>query len=187
MYIFNYRSYAYSLISSHAYSFIGYYAYSFITGYAYSQGISESILGILMAAGSIFGIIGTFTYPRLQRRIGLERTGLFGLGSEIFCLCFCVAAVFAPGSPFDLLHRTRDSPSQNISMVLTTPSVMVDTIDNNTITYNITDISNISKTHSKPSSYISIGLYLGGLITARFGKCAYILIITWWSYCSTIW
>ena len=160
--------------TSSAYSVITSHKYSYITGYAYSQGISESILGILMAAGSIFGIIGTFTYPRLQRRIGLERTGLFGLGSEIFCLCFCVAAVFAPGSPFDLLHRTRDSPSQSVSMVTTTPSIIV---DNNTITYNVTDISNISKTHSEQSSYISIGLYLGGLIGARFGKCAYILII----------
>lgn len=138
-----------------------------MSGFAYAQGISESLLGVMMAAGSIFGIAGTFAYPRIQKRIGLERTGLFGLGFEIFSLCFCVASVFAPGSPFDLLYRTRENDSSNIIVV---SSVLG--IDNTTITSNLTVNVTMPPSHeaSDPTSYISIGLFLGGLITARFGK-----------------
>ncbi|XP_052058185.1 solute carrier family 40 member 1-like [Mytilus californianus] len=161
---------------------------SITVGYAYAQGISESLLGVMMAAGSIFGIAGTFAYPRIQKRIGLERTGLFGLGFEIFSLCFCVASVFAPGSPFDLLYRTRENDRSNsiVSSVLG--------IDNNTINSNLTVtvtlptsiVSNLtvnetmptSQESSDPTSYISIGLFLGGLITARFGLWIADLTIT---------
>lgn len=139
-------------------------------GYAYSQGISESVLGILMAAGSIFGIAGTFAFPRLHKKIGLERTGLFGFGLEVFCLCFCVAAVLAPGSPFDLLHRTKTPPTPNTEILSTTPTIF-NTFDNVTVFYNLTAdlLSSNSSVTSGPSSYISIGLYMGGLTAARFG------------------
>ncbi|XP_063428264.1 solute carrier family 40 member 1-like isoform X2 [Mytilus trossulus] len=158
---------------------------SITVGYAYAQGISESLLGVMMAAGSIFGIAGTFAYPRIQKRIGLERTGLFGLGFEIFSLCFCVASVFTPGSPFDLLYRTRENDSSNIIVV---SSVLG--IDNKTINSNLTVnetmptyiTSNVtmppSQEASDQTSYISIGLFLGGLITARFGLWIADLTIT---------
>ncbi|VDI15685.1 solute carrier family 40 (iron-regulated transporter), member 1, partial [Mytilus galloprovincialis] len=148
---------------------------SITVGFAYAQGISESLLGVMMAAGSIFGIAGTFAYPRIQKRIGLERTGLFGLGFEIFSLCFCVASVFAPGSPFDLLYRTRENDSSNIIVV---SSVLG--IDNTTITSNLTVNVTMPPSHeaSDPTSYISIGLFLCGLITARFGLWVADLTIT---------
>ena len=44
--------------------------------YAVTQGVSESILGILMGVSAIFGMLGTFVYPILRRRVGLERTCL---------------------------------------------------------------------------------------------------------------
>ena len=71
------------------------------SGYAYSQGLTESLIGGLMALGAITGIIGTFAFTRIRKRIGIERTGLIAFSAEIICLTLCVAAVWAPGSPFD--------------------------------------------------------------------------------------
>ena len=73
------------------------------TGYAYTQGISESILSIVRGVGSLFGVIATFVFPVLRNRVGLVRSGLFSMSLQFSCLLFCVAAVFAPGSPFFLL------------------------------------------------------------------------------------
>ena len=62
--------------SHSGYAYICHFSHS---GYAYAQGISEGVLGILMAAGGIFGILGTFAFPIFRRKFGLERTGLIGL------------------------------------------------------------------------------------------------------------
>ncbi|XP_060597405.1 solute carrier family 40 member 1-like [Ruditapes philippinarum] len=79
-------------------------------GFAYTQGINESIMGVAMAAGAITGIVGTFLYPFIGKRIGLERTGLFGFFFEVMFLCLCVASIWAPGSPFDpFLKQSADT------------------------------------------------------------------------------
>ena len=72
-----------------------------------TQGVSESILGILMGVSAVFGILGTFAYPVLRRRLGLVRTGIFALSSQVACLTLCVASVWMPGSPFDPLYHIR--------------------------------------------------------------------------------
>ena len=64
--------------------------------------MTESILGGLMAAGAIVGIVGTFAFPRMRDVVGLERTGLFGFAAQNICLALCVVSVFSPGSSFDL-------------------------------------------------------------------------------------
>ena len=74
----------------------------FFAAYAVTQGVSESILGILMGASAIFGMLGTFIYPVLRRRVGLVRTGLLALSAQVVCLSLCVVSVWMPGSPFDL-------------------------------------------------------------------------------------
>lgn len=66
------------------------------------QGISEALIGILMAAGSLFGIFGTFLYPLMRKCLGLPRTGIFGLSMEVLSLVPCVLSIWMPGSPFDL-------------------------------------------------------------------------------------
>ena len=48
---------------------------SITMGYAYSQGVPESILGILLATGAAVGLIGSVTFPFFVRCIGVERTG----------------------------------------------------------------------------------------------------------------
>ncbi|XP_013389675.1 solute carrier family 40 member 1 [Lingula anatina] len=75
-------------------------------GYAFSQGYTESILGICMAIGSLMGILGTVGFTFLRKRIGVERTGLFGFSLEISCLTLCVVSIWTPGSPFIGYHDT---------------------------------------------------------------------------------
>ncbi|KAJ7354739.1 hypothetical protein OS493_030516 [Desmophyllum pertusum] len=72
------------------------------TGYAYTQCLSESILSIVRGVGSLFGVLATFVFPRLRNSIGVVR---------VSCLLLCVAAVFAPGSPFFLLPRNAGQVS----------------------------------------------------------------------------
>lgn len=75
------------------------------TGYAYTQCLSESVLSIVRGVGSLFGVLSTFVFPRLRHAIGVVRCGLFSMSLQFSCLLLCVAAVFAPGSPFFLLPR----------------------------------------------------------------------------------
>lgn len=83
------------------------------TGYAYTQHLSESLLSILRGVGAVFGISATFLYPRLRKKVGLVRTGLFSLSIQFFCMMICFGAVFAPGSPFFLLHRQNSQQANN--------------------------------------------------------------------------
>lgn len=76
-----------------------------LPAYAANQGLSESVLGILMGSSAVFGIIGTFAYPIIRHRVGLVRTGLIALSCEVSCLTLCVASIWMPGSPFDPTYR----------------------------------------------------------------------------------
>ncbi|OWF35570.1 solute carrier family 40 member 1-like isoform X2 [Mizuhopecten yessoensis] len=168
------------------------------TGYAISQGVSESILGFLMAAGAIVGILGTIVYPRMRKRIGLERTGLFGILSQILILTLCVAAVWAPGSPFDLLYDSRvpkgeiitSNQCENMSIIITNQTLNNSTGTNRTnLGYQVSSDFNLANqsavcngteegTSTGPGSYISISLLMGGIIGARFGLWIADLTIT---------
>ena len=81
------------------------------TGYAYTQCLSESVLSIVRGVGSLFGVLATFVFPRLRNAIGVVRCGLFSMSFQFSCLLLCVAAVFAPGSPFFLLPRNSGQVS----------------------------------------------------------------------------
>ncbi|WAR02398.1 S40A1-like protein, partial [Mya arenaria] len=163
-------------------------------GYGYTQGINESIMGVMMAAGSVTGILGTVLYPIFHRRIGLQRTGLFSYLFEISFLCLCVASVWAPGSPFDptfsLIKRdtTKNCSHTDVNSVNTisnnsvpmtnTTSVIYTPLQDNTslsgevknlsVDMNSTDREVVSETcHTGPHSYISIILLMSGIIGAR--------------------
>lgn len=165
---------------------------SITIGYAYSQGLSEAVLGGLQAGGALIGILGAFAYPKIRKVVGLERTGLFGLGSEILCLCFCVASVWAPGSPFDLLGSPKTSVNnmvdvrcQNGSYVYTTnvtspPSEISTVITITTINSSFPSgmLCNETTSSSEESPDISIWLLMVGIITARFGLWVSDLTIT---------
>ncbi len=48
---------------------------SITVGFAYSQGVPESILGVLLAAGAAVGLLGSVAFPFFVRFMGVERTG----------------------------------------------------------------------------------------------------------------
>lgn len=50
---------------------------SITMGYAYSQGVPESLLGILLAVGAGIGLLGSVAFPTFVRYVGVERTGDF--------------------------------------------------------------------------------------------------------------
>ncbi|XP_014778448.1 solute carrier family 40 member 1 isoform X1 [Octopus bimaculoides] len=150
-------------------------------GFAYSQGITESILGILMACGALIGIMSTFVYPRIRNRIGLSRTGLISFSLEIFCLTFCLMSIIAPGNPYKfikyphLIEKTAASQN-NASMAIY--NITSTTSSEFSAHSNITSTTVAPENVKKLSSYISIGLLMGGIITARFGLWSADLTVT---------
>ena len=169
MYVYNY---VYNLFFRHFFTIVHVwqkYILIFI-GYAYSQGLSEDLIGGLLAAAACSGIIGTFLYPKIRHRIGLQRTGLYALAAEVSSLTLCVVSIFCPGSPFDPLYfsRTSNVKTDNTdSLELSTPS-----FSNNITAMNIT-------TEAMPTegpvvtSYVSISLLLTGIIGARIGRFSF--------------
>jgi iron-regulated transporter 1 len=109
-----------------------------------------------MAAGAVSGILGTFLYPVIRKQIGLERTGLFGFFFEVSFLCLCVASVWAPGSPFNLLYwkdenRSLEGATWNMECNASLPhsNITMDTLLNSTegmISYNVTDVGDANAT-----------------------------------------
>jgi iron-regulated transporter 1 len=139
---------------------------SLFIGYAYSQGLSEDLIGGLVAAAACSGIIGTFLYPKIRHQIGLQRTGLYALAAEVSSLTLCVISIFCPGSPFDPLYFSRNSnaeiDSENLIEYTTSFS-------NNITTFNVTT-EPMTDSASAVTSYVSISLLLTGIIGARIGK-----------------
>ncbi|XP_046645830.1 solute carrier family 40 member 1-like [Daphnia pulicaria] len=123
---------------------------SITMGYAYSQGVPESILGILLAVGAAVGLLGSVVFPFLVRCMGVERTGLYGFSLEVACLTLCVASVWAPGTPFDLASVSVSS--------IADPFAFNNSSTNSTGSY-----------ENSPESYTSVILLLTGIILARFG------------------
>ncbi|XP_077978935.1 ferroportin-like [Glandiceps talaboti] len=148
------------------------------TGYAYSQGVGAWILGMLLAGGSIAGILGTILFPFLRKKIGLERTGLWAITGEILCLSLCVVSVWAPGSPLDLHHRypvesnVTDSPLT--STTLLPAEDFTATQANFTTEKLVTPESSLYTT----DSYVSITLLFTGIITSRIGLWLFDLTMT---------
>lgn len=151
-------------------------------GFAYTQGINESIMGGLMAAGALVGILGTIIYPRMRKCIGQQRTGLFGLTSQLAFLTLCVASVWAKGSPFDLNYASKASESDDVLDTNSTAfpplfnSTSIPPLFNNTtpVPFNDTSLSE-SETWE---DYISVGLLMTGIIGARCGLWIADLTIT---------
>uniref|UniRef100_A0A8C3WEB8 Solute carrier family 40 member n=1 Tax=Catagonus wagneri TaxID=51154 RepID=A0A8C3WEB8_9CETA len=153
------------------------------TGYAYTQGLSGSILSILMGASAITGIMGTVAFTWLRRKCGLIRTGLISGFAQFSCLTLCVISVFMPGSPLDL----SVSPFENIHsrFIQTEPLSITPTeipgIISTTDMYmsNGSDPASIVPEMSpKPVPIISVSLLFAGVIAARIGLWSFDLTVT---------
>uniref|UniRef100_A0A672GFV5 Solute carrier family 40 member n=1 Tax=Salarias fasciatus TaxID=181472 RepID=A0A672GFV5_SALFA len=133
------------------------------TGYAYTQGISGSLLSLLMGVSAITGLMGTVMFTRLRKTYGLVNTGIISSCIHLSCLLLCVCSVFAPGSPMDLsLLINQPLLPDRSSIHWTNNTVLFDNVPSGTA----------------PESYISIILLFLGVITARIGLWSFDLTVT---------
>uniref|UniRef100_A0A3P8T0Z4 Solute carrier family 40 member n=1 Tax=Amphiprion percula TaxID=161767 RepID=A0A3P8T0Z4_AMPPE len=139
------------------------------TGYAYTQGISGSLLSLLMGVSAITGLMGTVMFTRLRKTYGLVNTGIISSCLHLGCLLLCVCSVFAPGSPMDL-SLLMPYITSNSSPLLPDRSSIHWT--NNTVLFD-----NVPS-GTAPESYISIILLFLGVITARIGLWSFDLTVT---------
>ncbi|KAM3917053.1 ferroportin [Leptodactylus fuscus] len=151
------------------------------TGYAYTQGLSGSVLSILMGASAVTGIMGTVAFTWLRKRCGLVRTGFISGIAQLSSLVLCVVSVFMPGSPLDLTV----SPFQDIGTrflegePLPTLSPGGDayqfpttSLQNLNISISTTDETDIS------IPLTSVSLLFAGVIAARIGLWSFDLTVT---------
>ncbi|KAK7109675.1 solute carrier family 40 member 1-like [Littorina saxatilis] len=131
--------------------------------YAVTQGVSESILGILMGVSAVFGMLGTFLYPVLRRRVGLVRTGLLALSSQVACLSLCVVSVWMPGSPFNpnfttvptsLLVNTTQIPTGQMEFANSTTVGFVPSLAPTMMMARLSDLA-ISSTQKTPLTTVA--------------------------------
>uniref|UniRef100_A0A8C4SGM6 Solute carrier family 40 member n=1 Tax=Erpetoichthys calabaricus TaxID=27687 RepID=A0A8C4SGM6_ERPCA len=123
------------------------------TGYAYTQGISGSLLSLLMGISAITGLLGTILFTKLRKMYGLLTTGIISSCLHLACLMLCVVSVFTPGSPLDL-------------------TILSPLIDSNS------SANQNSSGQSGPNSYISITFLFLGVISARVGLWSFDLTVT---------
>uniref|UniRef100_A0A671F9T1 Solute carrier family 40 member n=1 Tax=Rhinolophus ferrumequinum TaxID=59479 RepID=A0A671F9T1_RHIFE len=156
------------------------------TGYAYTQGLSGSILSILMGASAITGIMGTVAFTWLRRKCGLVRTGLISGFAQVSCLILCVISVFMPGSPLDLSVspfqdiRSRFIQAEPLSTNLPTeiPEIIFTTEMHMSNGSDSTNTSLDIYMGPKSESIISVSLLFAGVIAARIGLWSFDLTVT---------
>ncbi|XP_071372218.1 ferroportin [Centroberyx affinis] len=162
------------------------------TGYAYTQGISGSLLSLLMGVSAITGLMGTVMFTKLRKAYGLVNTGIISSCLHLCCLLLCVCSVFAPGSPMDLSllmpYINTNSSSEVGGMAsqrqkhtypLRVGSNQPLLPDRSSIHWtNNTVLFDNVPSDSVPESYISIILLFLGVITARIGLWSFDLTVT---------
>uniref|UniRef100_A0A667YBT1 Solute carrier family 40 member n=1 Tax=Myripristis murdjan TaxID=586833 RepID=A0A667YBT1_9TELE len=161
------------------------------TGYAYTQGISGSLLSVLMGVSAITGLMGTVMFTKLRKAYGLVNTGIISSCLHLGCLLLCVCSVFAPGSPMDLsllmpYINTNSSEVGGMASQRQKHTYPLRVGNNQPL---LPDRSSIHWTNNTvlfdnvpsgtaPESYISIILLFLGVITARIGLWSFDLTVT---------
>uniref|UniRef100_A0A452HHK1 Solute carrier family 40 member n=1 Tax=Gopherus agassizii TaxID=38772 RepID=A0A452HHK1_9SAUR len=161
------------------------------TGYAYTQGISGSLLSILMALSAFSGLMGTILFTKLRKHYGLAVTGVVSSLLHVSCLMLCVFSVFAPGSPFDLgIFSLLTSKNSSLNQeTLQKNQLHIYPLQRNINQPILPDRSSIHWTNNTvlldsmhgsdhPESYISIILLFSGVILARIGLWSFDLTVT---------
>nr|XP_055065635.1 solute carrier family 40 member 1 [Misgurnus anguillicaudatus] len=158
------------------------------TGYAYTQGISGSLLSILMGISAVAGLLGTLLFTKLRKACGLINTGLISSGLHLGCLMLCVCSVFAPGSPVDLSLLNMGNASdlggmagghQRHGYPLRGGNNQPLLSDRSSIHWtNSTVLFENAPSGTEPESYVSIILLFLGVITARVGLWSFDLTVT---------
>ncbi|XP_041759928.1 solute carrier family 40 member 1-like [Coregonus clupeaformis] len=166
------------------------------TGYAYTQGISGSLLSLLMGVSAITGLMGTVMFTKLRKAYGLVNTGIISSCLHLCCLLLCVCSVFAPGSPMDLSLLMPFLDTKANSSLAAVGGMVAGQRQKHTYPMRgginqplLPDRSSIHWTNNtvlfenmpsgtEPDSYISIILLFLGVITARIGLWSFDLTVT---------
>ena len=149
---------------------------SVTTGYIYTQNISGAVLSVCYGLGSVFGVIGTFLYPRVRKKVGLVKTGLISFFLQWTMLALCAISIWTPGSPSDLYPKHIHNWERTSSTPATISPANSSLIPNGSgIVNHLFPIMTVNFTTSAPKqtvekfSYVSISLLLSGLILSRSG------------------
>ncbi|KFP37211.1 Solute carrier family 40 member 1, partial [Chlamydotis macqueenii] len=148
------------------------------TGYAYTQGLSGSVLSLLMGASAVTGIMGTVAFTWLRRKCGLVRTGLISGVAQFACLVLCAISVFMPGSPLDLTvspfadisaRLFESEPLPTIASPEDKPEMVFATGMPNLLNGSTTPANSDPEMSPEPVPLISVSLLFAGVIAARVG------------------
>ena len=145
-------------------------------GFCLSQCVTESLLGILVGASALIGVLGSLSFPYIRNKLGLARTGLIGMGGLIISDLFCVASIWLNGSPFDpqsfwkKIEATENIGDYDLDLIPVTPSV----VDTNNSTLSSSD----EIVSCQIPSFFSVSILLSGILVAKFGLWISDLTIT---------
>ncbi|KAM9305575.1 ferroportin [Gastrophryne carolinensis] len=153
------------------------------TGYAYTQGLSGSVLSILMGASAISGIMGTIAFTWLRRKCGLVRTGFISGIAQLSSLVLCVVSVFMPGSPLDLTVSPFEDIGTRFLEGEPLPTISPVGIPRDYMTTDMQSLlGNFSSTVTEPEDLpvplVSVSLLFAGVIAARVGLWSFDLTVT---------
>ncbi|KAM4668467.1 ferroportin isoform 2-T2 [Amazona ochrocephala] len=157
------------------------------TGYAYTQGLSGSVLSLLMGASAVTGIMGTVAFTWLRRKCGLVRTGLISGVAQFACLVLCAVSVFMPGSPMDLTvspfadisaRLFESEPLPAIASPEDKPEVFFATGMPNLLNGSTTPANSDPEMSPEPVPLLSVSLLFAGVIAARVGLWSFDLTVT---------
>lgn len=161
---------------------------SVTTGYVYTQKISGAVLSVCYGVGSVFGIVGTFLFPRIRKKVGLVKTGLISFLMQWSMLALCVISIWTPGSPSDLYpkhnHIWEKTPSKPQNSHSISPSSTPPNNHPGAIIGPLFPIMTANFTTPPPKrqeetfSYASISLFLTGIILSRAGLWVTDLTVT---------
>nr|DBA25225.1 TPA: hypothetical protein GDO54_012780 [Pyxicephalus adspersus] len=154
---------------------------SITTGYAYTQGLSASLLSLLMGVSAVFGIMGTVAFTWLRRICGLVRTGFISGIAQLCSLVLCAVSVFLPGSPFDLnvspfenlgTHLLGEQPVPTVSSVALYQENLTNT------TQSLLNDFNTTNAHGGSIPLTSVSVLFAGIIAGRVGLWSFDLTVT---------
>ncbi|XP_030066115.1 solute carrier family 40 member 1 [Microcaecilia unicolor] len=158
---------------------------SVTTGYAYTQGLSSSVLSLLMAISAIAGILGTIAFTQVRKKCGLIRTGFISGIAQLVSLSLCVTSVFIPGSASDRTISLSSNLSSQLTEGYLLASISLDEVSQDYLTAGIQNLKNSSILATKdteilPQSVplISVSLLFAGIIAARAGLWSFDLTVT---------
>ncbi|XP_029461847.1 solute carrier family 40 member 1-like isoform X2 [Rhinatrema bivittatum] len=152
---------------------------SVTTGYAYTQGLSVSVLSVLMGISAIVGILGTVIFTWLQKKCGLIRMGFISGVAHVASLSLCVISVFISESTlyqiFSPLYNSSQLPESHL-----VATVSPDEVPQAYFTTGMQNLTNSSSTQMSPAPepLISVTLLFAGIIAARAGLWSYDLTVT---------